>query len=59
MKYKDMPSAKAREYVRKVLPFEGTIDRSIVANRLQRAYMAGYDAARKRFKQSGSATGES
>lgn len=49
MKRRDMPTILAANYVSKTLPFEGTIDREISANRLRRAYMAGYAAARKRF----------
>jgi len=59
VKRKDMPSIKASEYVKKVFPFEGTIDNAIVANRLRRAYLAGYDAAKRRCMRIASKAGES
>lgn len=49
MKTKEMPSYLAKEFVRRNLPLEGTIDRALAANRLHRAFYAGYNAARKRF----------
>ena len=50
MKYKDMPSVRAREYAKNQAPaYDVQWNRPLAENRLQRAYMAGYDAARKRF----------